>query len=47
MGLPSNYSDGLRMRKLAAGIDELDREAEELNAEWESVAAELAAEPGD
>ncbi|HOX33859.1 MAG TPA: ABC transporter ATP-binding protein, partial [Spirochaetales bacterium] len=42
MGLPQNYSDGSRMKRLAAGIEELDREAESLNAEWERVAAELA-----
>jgi ATP-binding cassette subfamily F protein 3 len=43
MGLPSNYSDGTRMRRLAAGVEELEREAEALNAEWEGVAAEQAA----
>ncbi|HET7838480.1 MAG TPA: ABC-F family ATP-binding cassette domain-containing protein, partial [Rectinemataceae bacterium] len=42
MGLPGNYSDGERMRRLAASVEELDREAESLNAEWEAVAEELA-----
>jgi ATP-binding cassette subfamily F protein 3 len=42
MGLPSNYSDGSKMRRLAAGIEELDREAASLTAEWELVAAELS-----
>ncbi len=42
MGLPANYSDGGRMKRLAAGIEELDREAAALNEEWELVAAELA-----
>jgi hypothetical protein len=48
MGLPANYSDGLKMKRLSEGIEELDREAGELNAEWESVASELAeSEPTD
>ena len=42
MALPANYADGARMRRLAAGIEELEREAEALNAEWEAVAAELS-----
>ncbi len=42
MGLPSNYSDGAKMKRLAEGVAQLEREAEALNAEWESVAAELA-----
>jgi len=42
MGIPSNYSDGSRMKRLMAGIEELDREAAALNAEWELVAGELA-----
>jgi ATP-binding cassette, subfamily F, member 3 len=42
MGLPSNYSDGSRMKGLMAGVEELDREAAALNAEWELVAGELA-----
>jgi hypothetical protein len=41
MGLPSNYSDGGKMKRLAAGIEELEREAAALNAEWELVAREL------
>jgi ATP-binding cassette subfamily F protein 3 len=49
MGLPSNYSDGAKMKRLLAGVEDLDREAATLNAEWERVAAELegegAAEP--
>ena len=40
MGLPANYSDGGKMKRLAAGIEELDREAAALNEEWELVAAE-------
>ena len=36
MGLPANYSDGGKMKRLAAGIEELDREAAALNAEWET-----------
>jgi ATP-binding cassette subfamily F protein 3 len=43
MGLPSNYSDGGKMRRLAVGIEELDSEAAALTAEWETVAAELGA----
>ncbi len=43
MGLPGNYSDGERMRALASSVEELDLEAESLNAEWEAVAGELAA----
>ncbi len=42
MGLPANYSDGAKMRRLQASLDELEREAESLNAEWEKVAEELA-----
>ncbi len=42
MGLPANYSDGAKMRRLQASLDELEREAEALNAEWEKVAEELA-----
>ena len=41
MGLPANYSDGGKMKRLAAGIEELEREAAALNAEWELVAREL------
>ena len=41
MGLPGNYSDGGKMKRLAAGIEELEREAAALNAEWELVAREL------
>jgi ATP-binding cassette subfamily F protein 3 len=42
MGLPANYSDGNKMRRLAAGIEELEVEAAALNAEWEQVASELS-----
>ena len=42
MGLPANYSDGVKMKRLQASLDELDAEAESLNAEWEAIAAELA-----
>jgi len=42
MGLPENYSDGGKMKRLAASVEELEREAESLNSEWETVAAELA-----
>ncbi len=41
MGLPANYSDGGKMKRLAAGIEELDREAAALNEEWELVARDL------
>jgi len=41
MGLPGNYSDGGKMRRLAAGIEELDTEAAALTQEWELVAREL------
>ena len=41
MGLSANYSDGGRMKRLAAGIEELEHEATALNAEWELVEAEL------
>jgi len=42
MGLPANYSDGAKMRRLQASLEELEKEAETLNAEWEGIAAELA-----
>jgi ATP-binding cassette subfamily F protein 3 len=42
MGLPGNYSDGARMRQLSLSVEELVREAESLNVEWEAVASELA-----
>jgi ATP-binding cassette, subfamily F, member 3 len=41
MGLPANYSDGGKMRRLSDGVEELEREAVALNAEWEAVAREL------
>jgi ATP-binding cassette, subfamily F, member 3 len=41
MSLPDNYSDGAKMKRLAAGVDELELEASRLNGEWEEVAAEL------
>jgi ATP-binding cassette, subfamily F, member 3 len=41
MGMPANYSDGTKMRRLAAAIEELEAEAAALNAEWELVAGEL------
>jgi ATP-binding cassette subfamily F protein 3 len=44
MGLPANYSDGAKMRRLQASLDELETEAHALNVEWEALAAELAAE---
>jgi hypothetical protein len=44
MGMPANYSDGDRMKLLAAGLEELENEAAALNAEWELVAAELGSE---
>ncbi|HUX40583.1 MAG TPA: ABC-F family ATP-binding cassette domain-containing protein [Rectinemataceae bacterium] len=43
MGQPANYSDGTKMRRLQASLDELDAEAGRLNAEWEEIAEELAA----
>ena len=44
MGLPANYSDGGKMRRLQASLDELEKEAETLNAEWEVVTAGLGGE---
>jgi ATP-binding cassette subfamily F protein 3 len=44
MGLPANYSDGAKMRRLQTSLDELEKEAENLNGEWEAIATELAAE---
>ncbi len=44
MGLSVNYSDGVRMRKLQSSLDELEKEAEVLNAEWEAIATELSSE---
>lgn len=46
MGLPANYSDGAKMKRLASSVEELDREAESLNVEWEDVAAQLASPTG-
>jgi ATP-binding cassette subfamily F protein 3 len=42
MGLPANYSDGARMRRLQASLGELEAEAEALNTEWEGIAEELS-----
>jgi len=42
MGQPATYSDGAKMRRLQLSLDQLDREAENLNQEWESVAEELS-----
>jgi ATP-binding cassette subfamily F protein 3 len=42
MGLSANYSDGGRMRRLQASLDQLENEAVELNKEWEAVATTLA-----
>jgi ATP-binding cassette subfamily F protein 3 len=44
MGIPLNYSDGGKMKRLAAGVEELEREAVALNAEWVLVAGELASD---
>jgi len=44
MGLPANYADGAKMKRLAAAADELDGEAESLNLEWESLSSELSGE---
>jgi ATP-binding cassette subfamily F protein 3 len=41
MSLPDNYSDGAKMKRLAAGVDELEFEASRLNGEWEKIASEL------
>jgi ATP-binding cassette subfamily F protein 3 len=43
MGLPANYSDGQKMKKLQTALDDLEAEAEALNGEWEIIAAELGA----
>ena len=45
MGLSANYSDGAKMRRLQASLDELEAEAIRLNEEWEAVTEELAAVP--
>ena len=42
MGLPENYSDGDKMRHLQASLIELEKEAETLNTEWESLSEELS-----
>jgi ATP-binding cassette, subfamily F, member 3 len=42
MGVPANYSDGAKMKRLAAGVEELEKEAVALNAEWELVVTELS-----
>ena len=42
MGLPANYSDGAKMKRLAGAVEQLESEALELNAEWERIAEELA-----
>ncbi|MGA2547520.1 MAG: ABC-F family ATP-binding cassette domain-containing protein [Rectinemataceae bacterium] len=44
MGMSANYSDGGKMKRLAAGLEELENEATALNAEWEFVVAELSSE---
>ena len=41
MGLPANYSDGGKMKRLADGVHELESEAASLNSEWELVVSEL------
>ncbi len=41
MGLPGNYSDGAKMKRLSSGVEELEAEAAALNAEWEQVVSEL------
>jgi ATP-binding cassette subfamily F protein 3 len=41
MGLPANYSDGSKMKRLMAGVEELDRESAALSAEWEIIALKL------
>jgi ATP-binding cassette subfamily F protein 3 len=42
MGLPGNYSDGAKMKRLAQAVEQLESETLALNAEWESIAEELA-----
>ncbi len=44
MGLPANYSDGLKMKRLQKSLDDLEAEAIALNTEWEQVAEELSGE---
>jgi len=44
MGLPANYSDGSKMRRLQSSLEELEKEAHGLNAEWEKVAEELSSQ---
>ncbi len=40
MGLPENYSDGAKAKKLSDGIAELEREAAALEAEWAATSEE-------
>ena len=44
MGISANYSDGSKMKRLSAGVEELEAEAASLNAEWELVVSELGVE---
>jgi ATP-binding cassette subfamily F protein 3 len=47
MGMPANYSDGARMKRLAAGVEDLEKEAATLNAEWELIASEMGSGQAD
>jgi len=44
MALPSNYSDGAKVKKILASIAGLDEEASALNEEWMQIADELSAD---
>ncbi|MEN6364657.1 MAG: hypothetical protein ABFC81_06235, partial [Rectinema sp.] len=44
MGLPENYSDGAKMKRLLQGVTDLEEEAAELNEEWLGLAELLSAE---
>jgi len=43
MALPSNYSDGVKVKKILASVAELEREALSLNEEWLETADALSA----
>lgn len=44
MALPSNYSDGAKVRKILSSLAEVEKEAASLSEEWMEVATELGGE---
>lgn len=44
MALPSNYSDGAKVRKILSSLAEVEKEAASLGEEWMEVATELGEE---